>query len=66
MNKKKAFVCTLLFTIVLCAIIVWSATIKNHDGISLYSLLAATGFGFWLSERITQFYDWLIKGDEKK
>lgn len=66
MNEKKAFVCTLLFITVLAVIIVWSCTIRGHDGTSLYQLLSSTGFGIWLSEIIVRFFNWLTKGDENK
>jgi hypothetical protein len=66
MNKKKALVCTILFTIVLFVLIHCTFMIKNHWGDSLYSLISSCICWVWIGERIVKFYDWLIKGDESK
>lgn len=62
MSKKKAVICTILFTIILCGIIFGLSFIKTYDGI--YSALTVFSYaitGIWIADTIEKFYKWLTK-----
>ena len=62
MEKKKAIVCTILFAIVLIAIMICSFFIKTEDG--MFRLCYAFGYtalGWCISDCIEKFYKWLTK-----
>lgn len=62
MSKKKAFVCTILYVIVLVGILTASFFVKKEAyGISLYQLIMTIIANIWLGCSITKFYEWLIK-----
>lgn len=65
MSKKKAVACTILFAIVLYAIVIGTYFIRTADGaVSLFTLFSYTITGGWLFERIEKFYKWLMKMED--
>ena len=58
-NKKKVIVCTALFSIVICSILIGSYFIESAYGFSLFDIIAPTICFFWCGERARDFYDWL-------
>lgn len=63
MNKKKAIVCTILFSIVIVGSVLATIFIRNDD-ISLYQIVTGGITSVWLGERISNFYKWLIKTED--
>lgn len=61
MNKKKAVICTTLFSVVMLAMYVSMFFIKNKSGVGLWQPATCCITGLWMGERIKKFYDWLIK-----
>ena len=61
MNKKKAFVCTIFFTIVLFTILCGGYFIELEDGFVLGHWTSAAISGLWASEHVDKFYNWLIR-----
>ena len=60
MNKNKAIICTILFTIVLITIVICSALIRTEDGaFSLFTALTYIITGLWLANCVEKFYKWL-------
>lgn len=60
MEKKKAVMCTILFTIVIWAILIATYLIKNEN-IRLYDVVEPWIVGFWMCDKTSQFYNWLMK-----
>lgn len=61
MNTKKAYVCTIFFSIVMLAIYASMFFIKNKSGVGLWQPMTCCITGLWMGERIKKFYYWLIK-----
>jgi hypothetical protein len=61
MDKKKAVICTILFSIVMLALYVSLFFIKNKSGVGLWQPMTCCITGLWMGERITKFYNWLTK-----
>ncbi len=60
MEKKKAVVCTILYTIILIAIAVASWFIKTEDGMfRLWYMFGSMSLGWFIGTRIEMFYKWL-------
>ena len=62
MEKKKAVVCTILFAIILIAIVFCSFFIETEDG--MFKLCYAFGYattGWCMGDCIEKFYKWLTK-----
>lgn len=59
MNKKKAVICTILFTIVLAGAIVGAMFAKSNFGFSLYDIVSDAVFFLWIANKINVFYNWL-------
>ena len=61
MDKKKAFICTALYTVVLVVALTASFYIKNDDyGISLYQLIMNMVANAWLGCSVGKFYRWIM------
>lgn len=62
MNKKKAIICTILFAIIVISVTIALMVVKPYDGeISLFHAFSPTIVGFWIVDRIEDFYKWLTK-----
>ena len=62
MSKKKAIICTILYTIVLVVLLTASFFIKNNEyGISLYQIITGVIANAWLGCSVEKFYKWLLK-----
>ena len=62
MNKRKAIICTVLYTIVLTAVLIASWFIKSHmNGISLYQMIVSAIGNMWIGSTVGKFYNWLRK-----
>lgn len=60
-NKKKAIVCTVLYTIVIVGALVGSAFIKNETiGISLYQIIMYAIAYVCIGNSVLRFYDWMM------
>ena len=61
MDKKKAIVCTVLFSVVVFGIFIYTFLIKSEEyGCSLFDVIAPWICMVWNSEKIRKFYRWLI------
>ena len=63
MSKKKAIVCTTLFTIVMFGIYVSTFLIKSQHGFKLFDIVAPVICASWMADKMKKFYDWVIKED---
>lgn len=62
MEKKKAIVCTSLFTVVPMSVFIGSFFVKNADEtLVLFDLFAWIITGKWIADSIAKFYKWLMK-----
>lgn len=62
MSKKKAILCTALYTIVLVVALTAAFFIKSDiTGISLYQLIMSMIANAWLGCSVEKFYKWLLK-----
>lgn len=62
MEKKKAVICTILFAVVILSIETALCFVRPHDSeISLFLAFSPVITGLWISERIMDFYKWLVK-----
>lgn len=62
MEKKKAVICTILFTIVLVAIAVCSFFVQTEDGMFILSyVFGYMATGWYMADCIEKFYKWLMK-----
>lgn len=61
MDKKKAIICTILFSVIVMAIFIASVLIENKYGDTPYDILSPCIVGVWMGGKITAFYNWLIK-----
>lgn len=59
MDKKKAVVCTVLFSIVVFGIFIATFLIKSEYGHSLFDVIASCICGAWTGGKIRTFYNWL-------
>lgn len=60
MNKKKAVVCTILFSIVFFAVIVSTIFIKTFDGGRLFYIIGSFTTSMWMGDCVKKFYSWLM------
>lgn len=61
MDKKKAIVCTIIFSVLLIAVMVGSFFIESKDGIiNLGLLFGCTSYGWCIGTMIQKFYKWLM------
>lgn len=60
MNKRKARVCTIFFSIVLIGAMVGTLFIKG-TGCSLYQIVTSCISAMWIGNCIDRFYKWLVK-----
>ena len=63
MSKKKAIVCTTLFTIVMLGIYASTFFIKSHFGFKLFDIVAPVICANWMADKMKKFYNWLINED---
>lgn len=61
MSKVKAFVCTVLLFIVVAVVLFATTAIRSEIGISLSDVLISIMGGCWISDRLNDFYNWLLK-----
>lgn len=61
MNKKKAVICTILFSVILFSVFIGAFLIESHYGFTLFDVIAPCIAGSWSGEQIKKFYNWLIK-----
>lgn len=62
MSRKKAVICTILFAILIVGVATALIFVKPHNSeISFFHAFSPFIVGYWLSERIGKFYDWLTK-----
>lgn len=62
MTKKKAVICTIMFTIMVLALAVALMFVKPYESkMSLFHAFCPIIVGRWLGERIGKFYDWVRK-----
>lgn len=64
MSKKKAVVCTILFSIIMFSIFIALILIKNEYGNDgywyiLYDFFSSFIVGMWIGGKINAFYNWL-------
>ena len=60
MEKKKTIVCTIIFAILLIAVMIGSFCIESEDGrINLGLLFGCLSYGWYIGTRIEKFYKWL-------
>ena len=57
MSKKKAVICTILFTIVIFGFI----DVIIYTNIDVFYVLTVAMSGFWIADVIEKFYKWLTK-----
>lgn len=60
MDKKKAVVCTVLFSIVVFGIFVATLLLKSEYGHTLFDVISPCICGAWTGGKIKTFYKWLI------
>lgn len=62
MDKKKAVVCTILYVIVIVAVLTISFFVRNEEyGISLYQLIMCIVANTCIGSSVEKFYNWLTK-----
>lgn len=61
MDKKKAIICTILFSVIVMAIFIASVLIENKCGNTPYDIFSPFIVGAWMGGKIEAFYNWLIK-----
>ena len=61
MDKNKAIVCSVLFSIIIFAIFIASILIENKYEITLYDIFSPFIVGRWIGGKIVDFYNWLRK-----
>lgn len=61
MSKLKAFICTMLLFVVIFILLLATANVRGSFGISLFSVLISMMAGFWISDQMIKFYNWLRK-----
>lgn len=59
MDKKKAVVCTVLFSIVVFGAYIATFFIKSEYGFSLFDIVSPCICGAWSGGKIRTFYNWL-------
>ena len=59
MGKKKAVVCTVLFSIVVFGACIATFFIKNEYGLRLFDMISPYICGAWLGGKTRTFYNWL-------
>lgn len=60
MDKKKAIICTILFSIVVCSIFLISVFIElEFINKSLFHIFCPFIAGDWIGKQILKFYEWL-------
>lgn len=61
MEKKKAIVCTALYSVVIVSALTGSVFIKNEElGIGLYQLIMYAIANVCIANSIKKFYDWMM------
>lgn len=58
MNKKKAVICTIMFSIVIYGVYIALIFALPHK---LFRIVPSIMAGFWMAERVEKFFEWLIK-----
>lgn len=64
MTRKKAVICTIMFSIIIIGVAIALLLIKPHGSeMSLLHAFSPIIVGRWLGEQVGKFYDWLIKNN---
>ena len=63
MTKKKAIICTIMFTIIVLGINTALIFVPCRSEMSLFHAFCPMIVGHWLGERVGKFYDWLRKNN---
>lgn len=64
MNKKKAIVCTIIFTIIIFSVVIVLMCLKPYGSKeSLFHIFCHFIVGDWIGKHIVDFYDWLRYGN---
>ena len=61
MNKKKAIVCTVLFTIIMFGVYTATFLIKSTFGFTLFDIVAPVICASWMVDKMKEFYAWIMK-----
>lgn len=61
MSKKKAIVCTMLFGIIIFVALAVLLIVQEETGRDVYQTATSCVTGWWLYNRMDDFYEWLLK-----
>ena len=60
MDKKKAIVCTILFSVVVFGAFISTFLITSKYGFSVFNIIAPWICGDWVVKKVETFYKWLV------
>ena len=66
MSKVKAIICTILLYVVVLTLLLATTNVRVSYDISLFGVLISMMAGFWMADRMGDFYKWLRKKDCNK